>query len=199
LLRCPSAECEAWQKTCAEKQSATDHRSGKAVAGLRCFRVHTEHTKLDAPGAPKSSFSVSTDLIEFNAIHRQRPAHLAVWPFGRRHEPRFQRLLEVSATIPKFVSDEKQTRRYFVSGTVQGVGFRFFVQREANRLGVGGYARNLYDGRVEVLVVGSPTQLDAMKSALERGPRFSSVSGVREEEAQSSSRYEKRFVIEPNA
>lgn len=97
------------------------------------------------------------------------------------------------------MSDEKQARRYFVSGTVQGVGFRFFVQREANRLGVGGYARNLYDGRVEVLAVGSPAQLDAMKSALERGPRFSSVSGVREEEAQSSSQYEKRFVIEPNA
>ena len=95
--------------------------------------------------------------------------------------------------------DEKQARRYFVSGTVQGVGFRFFVQREANRLGIGGYARNLYDGRVEVLAVGSPTQLDAMKSALERGPRFSSVSGVREEEVQSSSRYETRFVIEPNA
>jgi acylphosphatase len=97
------------------------------------------------------------------------------------------------------VSDEKQTRRYFVSGIVQGVGFRFFVQREANRLGIGGYARNLYDGRVEVLAVGSPTQLDAMKSALERGPRFSSVSGVREEEAQSSARFEERFVIEPNA
>lgn len=118
---------------------------------------------------------------------------------GRWRDRRFQRLRGVSATIPKFVSDEKQARRYFVSGTVQGVGFRFFVQREANRLGVGGYARNLYDGRVEVLAVGSPAQLDAMKSALERGPRFSSVSGVREEEAQSSSQYEKRFVIEPNA
>ena len=97
------------------------------------------------------------------------------------------------------MTDEKQTRRYFVSGTVQGVGFRFFAQREANKLGVAGYARNLHDGRVEVLAVGSPAQLDAMKSALQRGPRFSSVSGVREEEAQSSSRYEKRFVIEPDA
>ena len=95
--------------------------------------------------------------------------------------------------------DEKQARRYFVSGTVQGVGFRFFVQREANKLGVGGYARNLYDGRVEVLAVGSPTQLDAMKSALQRGPRFSSVSGVREEEAQPSPLHEDGFAIEPDA
>ncbi|HXE35725.1 MAG TPA: acylphosphatase [Verrucomicrobiae bacterium] len=97
------------------------------------------------------------------------------------------------------MGDEKQTRRYFVSGIVQGVGFRFFVQREAAKLRVGGYARNLLDGRVEVLAVGSSAQLAAMRNALERGPRFSSVSGVREEEAQLSPQYEKEFVIEPDA
>jgi len=97
------------------------------------------------------------------------------------------------------VDDEKQTRRYFVSGTVQGVGFRFFVQREALKLRVSGYARNLFDGRVEVLANGSPKQLDAMKKALERGPRFSSVSGVREEAAQPNPLFEKTFVIEPDA
>jgi acylphosphatase len=106
---------------------------------------------------------------------------------------------EVSATIPKFVGDEKQTRRYFVSGIVQGVGYRFFAQREAEKLRVAGYTRNLFDGRVEVLAIGSPEQLDAMKSALERGPRFSSVSGVREEKAQPNPLFEKRFVIEPDA
>lgn len=78
------------------------------------------------------------------------------------------------------------------------MGFRFFAQREAQKLRVGGYARNLVDGRVEVLAVGSPTQLEEMKKALERGPRFSSVSGVREEESPHSSRYEKGFVIEPD-
>lgn len=105
----------------------------------------------------------------------------------------------VSATISKFVSDQKQTRRYFVSGIVQGVGFRFFVQREAEKLRVGGYARNLFDGRVEVLAVGSPAQLEEMKRVLERGPRFSNVSGVREEEAQPDPHYEKHFVIEQDA
>ncbi len=108
-------------------------------------------------------------------------------------------MAEVSATIPKFVGEEKQTRRYFVSGTVQGVGFRFFVQRVAEKLKVGGYARNLFDGRVEVLAVGTPGQLAEMKSALERGPRFSNVSSVREEEAQPNPRFEKGFVIEPDA
>jgi acylphosphatase len=111
----------------------------------------------------------------------------------------FSGIREVSATIPKFVGDRKQSRRYFVSGIVQGVGFRFFAQREAEKLGVGGYARNLFDGRVEVLAIGSPAQLDEMKGALERGPRFSSVSGVREETAVGDTRYEKGFVIEPDA
>jgi len=82
---------------------------------------------------------------------------------------------------------------------VQGVGFRFFAQREAQKLRIGGYARNLRDGRVEVLAVGSPAHLEAMKRALERGPRFSSVSGVREEEAQPDPHYEKDFVIEQDA
>ena len=105
----------------------------------------------------------------------------------------------VSARIPKLVGDEKQSRRYFVSGLVQGVGFRFFAQREAEKLRVGGYARNLFDGRVEVLAIGSPAQLGEMKSALERGPRFSSVSEVREEAARLDPRYEQGFAIEPDA
>ncbi|MGB8476513.1 MAG: acylphosphatase [Candidatus Acidiferrum sp.] len=105
----------------------------------------------------------------------------------------------VSATILEFVGDEKQTRRYFVSGTVQGVGFRFFAQRVAQQLKIGGYARNLFDGRVEVLAVGTPAQLAELRTALERGPRFASVSEVREEKAQRAPLHENSFVIEPDA
>jgi acylphosphatase len=97
------------------------------------------------------------------------------------------------------VSYTKQTRRFFVSGIVQGVGYRFFAQRSAERLGVSGYARNLLDGRVEVLAIGSEGQLEEMRRELERGPRFSSVSGVREEEAQREPLHENGFVIEPDA
>jgi acylphosphatase len=132
------------------------------------------------------------NLIEFSALRLDRPAS----PKANRG---FSRMREVSATIPKFVGDEKQSRRYFVSGIVQGVGFRLFAQREAEKLRVGGYARNLLDGRVEVLAVGSPAELDELKSALERGPRFSSVSGVLEEAAHHDRRYENGFVIEPDA
>jgi len=48
----------------------------------------------------------------------------------------------VSATIRKFVSDATQARRYFVSGIVQGVGFRFYAQRAAEKLHLSGYVRN---------------------------------------------------------
>ena len=77
-----------------------------------------------------------------------------------------------------------ETRRYFVSGRVQGVGFRFYTQREADRIGVGGFVRNLADGRVEVVASGSEEQLAQLRAALERGPRFSGVEKVVEEAAE---------------
>lgn len=110
-----------------------------------------------------------------------------------------RRIGGASATISKFVSDEKQARKYFVSGMVQGVGFRMFVQREANKLGIGGYTRNLVDGRVEVFASGTASQLTTLKAALERGPRLSMVSGVREEEAHPDSQYNGRFLIESDS
>ena len=97
------------------------------------------------------------------------------------------------------MGDEKQTKRYFVSGNVQGVGYRFFVQRVASKLTIGGFARNLFDGRVEVFATGSSAQLHQLRAELERGPRFASVSGLREEEAQPNPLFETRFVIEPDA
>ena len=74
-------------------------------------------------------------------------------------------------------------RRYFIRGQVQGVGFRYFAQRAAAQLGVGGYARNLDDGRVEVYAVGTGEQLSDLAGVLRTGPRFASVRGVEEQEA----------------
>jgi acylphosphatase len=74
-------------------------------------------------------------------------------------------------------------RRYFVWGRVQGVGYRWFVQRSATSLGVSGYTRNLDDGRVEVYAVGSLPQLSDLCGLLWKGPRMSEVRGVDEEEA----------------
>jgi acylphosphatase len=74
-------------------------------------------------------------------------------------------------------------KRYFVRGRVQGVGFRYFVQRAAAQLKLGGYTRNLDDGRVEVYAVGAPEQLSELAGWLWKGPRFADVRGVEEQEA----------------
>lgn len=78
------------------------------------------------------------------------------------------------------------TTRYLVSGRVQGVGFRYFVQREALRLGLAGYAANLDDGRVEVLATGEGPALEALEAALGRGPSAAHVTSVVAEPAAST-------------
>ncbi|MDP9340299.1 MAG: acylphosphatase [Acidobacteriota bacterium] len=93
------------------------------------------------------------------------------------------------------MSEPKQARKFLILGTVQGVGFRYFTQRAAAKIKVGGYVKNLRDGRVEVFAMGTPQQLRELRSVLERGPRFSSVTEVREESASSDPQYEDVFVI----
>ena len=90
----------------------------------------------------------------------------------------------------------RESRRYFVSGMVQGVGYRYFARRAAQRLGLDGYARNLPDGRVEVYAVGIASKLGEFRSELERGPQGASVTGVAEEEAALNSEFAKGFSIE---
>ena len=74
-------------------------------------------------------------------------------------------------------------KRYFIRGRVQGVGFRYFVEREAADLKLAGYARNLEDGSVEVYAVGSPVNLAQLSQRLRKGPRFADVRGVDEQDA----------------
>jgi acylphosphatase len=78
----------------------------------------------------------------------------------------------------------KKAKRWFVSGAVQGVGYRFFVQHKASALGLTGWARNLDDGRVEVYASGSPERLSDLASALHVGPRMAHVMGVEEQDAE---------------
>jgi acylphosphatase len=70
------------------------------------------------------------------------------------------------------------TRRFVVHGRVQGVGFRWFVARQAARLGVVGFARNLEDGSVEVVAQGEVSALESLAEALRRGPAMARVSHV---------------------
>ncbi len=66
----------------------------------------------------------------------------------------------------------------FVTGRVQGVGFRYFIQREAVRLGLTGWVRNVPDGRVEVDAHGERERLDDLLRAARRGPQLSHVTDV---------------------
>ena len=102
---------------------------------------------------------------------------------------------ETPATISEFVADAKQAKRFFVSGIVQGVGFRYFTQGAAERLHLTGYVRNLPDARVEVYAIGTPDQLAKLRAALQRGPRFASVSEVQEQPAAVDPQYANEFSI----
>jgi acylphosphatase len=83
-------------------------------------------------------------------------------------------------------STEKATeaRRYVVRGRVQGVGYRWFVEREAHILGIAGWVRNNADGSVEIQAQGTRDQLSALRSRLREGPRAARVDNVEESAAQ---------------
>jgi acylphosphatase len=84
---------------------------------------------------------------------------------------------------------EKIARRFFISGDVQGVGFRFFTQRAAARHQVVGFVKNLDDGRVEALAEGPSRSVEAFKDDLATGPRFSSVDHLEEINIEPSGTY----------
>ena len=70
-----------------------------------------------------------------------------------------------------------------MSGRVQGVGFRWFVEKNASRIGVCGWVRNEDDGRVQVYAIGTQDQLQELAALLYMGPRMAEVRGVEEQEA----------------
>ena len=87
-------------------------------------------------------------------------------------------------------------RRYIVSGRVQGVGFRNYVEHVAGKLEVHGYVRNRRDGSVEVFAMGSAERLQKLRSALQKGPMMSSVTDVGEEPDHPDEKYRGNFIIE---
>jgi len=69
-------------------------------------------------------------------------------------------------------------RRFIVRGRVQGVGFRWFVEREAHTLGIAGWVRNNSDSSVEVLAMGTREQISGLHKRLREGPRAARVDAV---------------------
>lgn len=72
----------------------------------------------------------------------------------------------------------RKSVRFIVKGLVQGVGFRYWVYRQAKTLGITGFVRNRIDGSVEVLVQGSEAEIEEMHCLLRHGPPMAQVSSV---------------------
>jgi acylphosphatase len=71
-----------------------------------------------------------------------------------------------------------KTLRVYITGTVQGVLFRKFIEETANRIGVRGYVRNLEDGRVEVVMEGVDEKVNEMLEICKRGSPHSKIREV---------------------
>ncbi len=99
--------------------------------------------------------------------------------------------------VPKAAGSKSRTsvaRKYRVLGRVQGVGYRFFAQRLATKLGISGYIKNLCDGSVEVYAIGEESDLDAFKRQLAQGPIAASVASIEESEEAVRSDYNGFFI-----
>lgn len=80
------------------------------------------------------------------------------------------------------VSEDAKRAHVFISGRVQGVGFRAFTQREARRLKLAGFVRNLKDGRVEAVIEGPGEAIERLMEKLKRGPRSARVDALDRED-----------------
>ena len=92
------------------------------------------------------------------------------------------------------MSVERMTKKFLISGRVQGVGFRWFTKRIADTIGVKGFVRNLHDGRVETVASGTPAQLKDFYLEVSKGPSYSAVTEVQEYEITGGRTFD-RFDI----
>ncbi len=86
------------------------------------------------------------------------------------------------------------TRRFLVSGRVQGVGYRWFAAKTARALGLSGFARNLADGRVEIEARGSAEALEQMERELAVGPAGASVRRIEATDAREEVAVSEKLV-----
>jgi acylphosphatase len=84
----------------------------------------------------------------------------------------------------------EDTVRIIVSGMVQGVGFRYYIYRRAQSLGLTGYVKNLPGGQVEIVASGQKGLIDEIVNAARIGPSYASVSGVDIERVEAPSTFD---------
>src|SRR5262245_24461174 len=88
----------------------------------------------------------------------------------------------------------REARLFRITGRVQGVGFRFFVEQAARELGIDGWVRNRGDGSVEAYAECTAEKLAALRDALRKGPVSSRVESLEEEPVAALGR--RGFTIE---
>lgn len=88
------------------------------------------------------------------------------------------------------------TARFLVSGKVQGVFFRASTREQAQQLGLRGHARNLDDGRVEVVAAGSEAAIDTLATWLRHGPPAARVDAVQREDSDATADEARGFTTD---
>lgn len=89
--------------------------------------------------------------------------------------------------------------RLFITGQVQGVGYRFWCVRQAERLGIDGWVRNRLDGSVEAVAHGPAAAVEQFMQACRQGPRGAAVDGVHVSDADPSEAGMPGFRQDPTA
>lgn len=133
---------------------------------------------------------VGNDIVALNYIDGsalfQSPIPSEESPYKKN--PKVLPLLGTSVKVTIEVNSQMQ-RYILISGKVQGVGFRHFTRQNALKLGVHGYAKNLPNGKVEVVAEADKATLDAFVSLLRKGPSASKVEDVKVETLPHSGEY----------
>mgnify|MGYP000270532500 CR=1 FL=1 len=90
---------------------------------------------------------------------------------------------------------EKIQKHIYISGRVQGVGFRAFTRKQAAVLDIKGWVKNLADGRVEAVIEGKKNKVNQMAAKLKKGPSFARVNDfeIEEGEIDNFDNFEIRF------
>ncbi len=90
---------------------------------------------------------------------------------------------------------QQQVKHLLLSGRVQGVGFRHFTTQQANELGIRGWVKNLPDGRLEAVIMGTKKDVEEMVRRMKKGPRMASVSEISELDPPETTDQFKSFSV----
>ena len=122
----------------------------------------------DMPGREYLSDDEVAAIADYVVEQEARGGWRRSWAPARHSDPRRLRVAPVGARLQNWPS---MVLHFLIRGRVQGVGFRWFVHREASELDLRGWVRNTEDGDVEVVASGSVEDLAELRSSLRRGPR----------------------------